>query len=248
MVLHVFAQPSDELESLFKEQLREGSRNVATIPKQLAAQVFHQVGNWRAIIDVARSQTTRQQLTSIIDGQVQFKAKEPAHARFATPGIHRKDAMLADPFGVTDLQRSRVNEADARAGSIAALQVSEQGNQHPWHESNKALIAHQMRKFAAEMGLDMLDVVRLERAIVRLVKMDQNRHHLTWAELTRPRSLLATLRSASFPVRLKAQQNMVAHFVKILLAKSTNMWETDGVGSPQEQKKKRSQQGSAPCA
>jgi adenine-specific DNA-methyltransferase len=37
-------------------------------------------------------------------------------------------------------------------------------------------------------------------------------------------------------------------FVKILLANSTNMWETDGVRSPQEQKKKRSQQRSSPCA
>lgn len=120
MVLHVFAQPSDELESLFKEQLREGSRNVAPIPKQLAAQFFHQVGNWRPIIDVARSQTTRQQLAAIIDRQVQFKAKEPPHARFATAGIGRKDAMLADPFWVTHFQSSRVNEADARAGSIPA--------------------------------------------------------------------------------------------------------------------------------
>lgn len=66
-----------------------------------------------------------------------------------------------------------------------------------------------MRKFTAEMGLDMLDVVRLESPIVRLVKMDQNRHHLTWAELTRARSLLASLHSAGFPVRLKAQQKVI---------------------------------------
>jgi hypothetical protein len=38
MVLDVFAQPGDELESLFKEQMHQGSRNVATIPEQLAAQ------------------------------------------------------------------------------------------------------------------------------------------------------------------------------------------------------------------
>jgi hypothetical protein len=30
-IFHVFAQPSDEMESLFKEQLGQGSRNVAAI-------------------------------------------------------------------------------------------------------------------------------------------------------------------------------------------------------------------------
>ena len=42
VVLHVFAQPGKELESLFKEQLREGSRNGTAIPKQLPAQSFDQ--------------------------------------------------------------------------------------------------------------------------------------------------------------------------------------------------------------
>ena len=41
---------------------------------------------------------------------------------------------------------------------------------------------------------------------------------------------------------------MVTHVVMILLANSTNMCETDGVRRPQEQKKKRSQQRSTPCA
>ncbi len=41
MILHVFAQPGDELESLFKKQLRQGGGNVAAIPKQFAAQSFH---------------------------------------------------------------------------------------------------------------------------------------------------------------------------------------------------------------
>src|SRR5712691_11820219 len=38
VILHVFTQPGDELEPLFKEQLREGSRDVAAIPEQLAMQ------------------------------------------------------------------------------------------------------------------------------------------------------------------------------------------------------------------
>ena len=72
MILHVFAQAGAELQSLFKEQAREGSGDGAAIPKQLASQSFHQVGNRTPIIDVAWSQTTGQQVDSVIDGQVQL--------------------------------------------------------------------------------------------------------------------------------------------------------------------------------
>lgn len=102
LVLHVFAQPSDKLQSLFKEQLGEGSGNVAAIAEQFAAQPFDQLRHRSAIIDIARSQTTGQQLTASIDRQVQFKAKEPAHRRLATPGIGGKDPVLLDAFGIAD--------------------------------------------------------------------------------------------------------------------------------------------------
>ena len=46
---------------------------------------------------------------------MQLETKEPAHAALATLGIRHKDAVLTDPFGVTDFQRRRVDEADACA-------------------------------------------------------------------------------------------------------------------------------------
>jgi hypothetical protein len=101
-VFHVFAQSGDELEALFKEQLREGSGNVAAISEQLAAQSFDHVRNRSPIIDVLGSQATSQQIASIIDHQVQFKAEKPPHARLATPGINRKDVVSTDPFRITD--------------------------------------------------------------------------------------------------------------------------------------------------
>ncbi len=90
---------------------------------------------------------------------MQLHPKEPAHARLATFGIGRKDAELGDPFGVTDVQRRRVNEADARACSRATLQGGEQGNQHRWDQGDTALILDQMRKFAGQMNLDMFGVL-----------------------------------------------------------------------------------------
>lgn|SRR5579875_1288 len=209
MVLHVFAQPGHQMQPLFKEQLRQGKGNVATIPKQLAAQPFHQSWNRRAIIDVAWRQTTSQQFASIIDGQVQFKPKEPSHARLAAPGIGGKDAMLTDPLGITDCQGRRINEADAGAGSKAALEIGEHRNHHGGNERDKAWITHQMRKFLRQMHLNMFGVVRLEGSIVRLMKMNQNRHHLTWTELARTLSLFASLHLGGFPVWLKAYHEVI---------------------------------------
>ena len=102
MILPVFAQPGDELKPWFKEQLPEGSRDVAAIPKQLATPPFDHARHRSAIIDIAWSQTTRKPLASTTLGQVQLKPKEPAHRSLATFGIGRKDAVLCDSFGITD--------------------------------------------------------------------------------------------------------------------------------------------------
>ncbi len=59
------------------------------------------------------------------------------------------------------------------------------------------------------MHLDMFRVVRLEGSIVRSVKMDENRHHLTRAELTCTLSLFACCEATSFPLRLKVEPKII---------------------------------------
>jgi hypothetical protein len=110
-----------------------------------------------------------------------------------------------DPFGITNFQRRRVDEADARAGSIAGLQIGKQRKHHLRDERNKARITHQMRKFLCQMHLDMFRVVRFECSIVGLVKMDQNRHHLAWVQLAYTVSLFARFQLHGFPLGCKAE-------------------------------------------
>src|SRR2546426_646829 len=126
LVLHVFAQPSDELESVFKEQSSQGSRDIAAIPKQLAPQMFDHLGNRLPVIHIAGSQTTSQQITAVVDRLVQFKAIKPAHRRLATPGIRGKDPMVTDPLGITDGKRGGIDKTDPGAGSKSALAGSHQ--------------------------------------------------------------------------------------------------------------------------
>lgn len=133
MVLHVFTQPGDKLEPLFKEQLGERGRDVAAITEQLAMQPFDQDRNRGPVINGAWSQAARQQFSPIVDRQVQFEAKEPPHRTLPTPGVNCKDAMLVDAFGVTNLQRSRNNEADPGANAKSALEVGKHWNHETWN-------------------------------------------------------------------------------------------------------------------
>src|SRR5438045_8937724 len=203
MVFHVFTQSGDELKPLFKEQVRQGSGNIAAIPEQLATQMFDHASNGSAIIDVARSQATGKQFTLIIDSQVQLEAVKPAHTRFPSPGIQRKDTILADPFRMTNLQRGSINETYACAGPIAVLQVGQHRNQPRWNKSDEARITPQLRKFACEIHLNMFGIIGFERPRVRVVKMDQNGHHLAWTKLACPFSPLACFQLAGFPLRCK---------------------------------------------
>ena len=55
----------------------------------------------------------------------------------------------------------------------------------------------------------MFRVIRFECSIMRLVKMDENGHHLTWAKLARPLSLLARGELDGFQLRRKADHKII---------------------------------------
>ena len=209
MVLHVFAQPGDEVESLFKKQLRERSGDVAAVSEQLAMQPFDQGRNGSAIIDIAWSQATSQQLASVIDRQMQLEAKEPAHTRLPAPGVRRKDAVPTDALGIAHVQRSRVDETDPCAGSVLTLQIGQHWNHHLRDQCHEARIAHQAWKFAGEVNLDVFGVIRFERSVMRLVKADENRHDLAWPHFSSSLTLFGCCYLDASPVRGKAQHKII---------------------------------------
>ena len=105
--------------------------------------------------------------------------------------------------------RSRINEADARTRPISALQIGKPRDHYGWDQSHKARITDQMRKLADEMDLNVFGVIGFERPRVRLVKMDENRHHLTWAELAWTLPLFSGFQSAHFPLWCKAKPKII---------------------------------------
>lgn len=209
LILHVFTQPCDELETVFKKESGQGSRDVASISNQLASQMLDHLWDRLAIIHVAWGQTTGQQVAAVVDGQMQFEAVKPAHTGLAALGINRKDAVRTDAFGITDGKRGRINEADACTGSIAALQIGEQWNRQAGDQSHKARITDQVWEFTSQMHLDRLRVIGFEVAIMRLVKMDENRHHLALTQPACPLALFPGGKLAGVPLRCKLSHEII---------------------------------------
>ena len=141
--MHLFAQLGDEVKALGDQQLLgQGLGEIAFVAKEFAHQSCGQFGNGMPIIDVAWRQAKGQQLTLIIDHQVQLEAVEPADGGLATCGAAGKHPMLVDAGIVADGKRGGVDEADARATAQLCVQIGHQRHQQRGHQLDEALIAH----------------------------------------------------------------------------------------------------------
>ena len=100
-ILHFFAEFGDELDALCDQKLL-GKRlgEIAFV----AEEVSSQFGNRTAIIDLARGEAVAEQVALLIDDEVVFEAKEPAHRGFASCCSSSKDAMLVNTSVLTDFQ------------------------------------------------------------------------------------------------------------------------------------------------
>ena len=115
-VLHVLAQLGDQLKIVhLSELVHQRLRDVASIAKQLAPQVPGHVRHRFSIVDIARPEMAGQQLTAIIDDQMQFEAIEPAHRSLAAGGQIDEDPMGMDAAIVTNGQGSRIDKGDPAA-------------------------------------------------------------------------------------------------------------------------------------
>ena len=143
---------------------------------------------------VGGRQTTGEKVAPVIDNQMQLEAKVPAH-RAASPRCPtEEDAVVMDTMIITDRKESRIDETDATTAPEQTREVGAQQRGDARDELDKAGIADQTGKFSAEMRLDIFGVVRLEVAILALMKVDQDRHDFT-------RTQLSCSSTMAFPIR-----------------------------------------------
>lgn len=76
-VLHIGAQLGDQLNvEGVQQELKKRLGDVALVAKQLAEQLFDQLGNWLAIVNISRRKCQVEQFPSIIEDQMRFEAEE----------------------------------------------------------------------------------------------------------------------------------------------------------------------------
>src|SRR6266566_5138643 len=183
-VVHLCAQCGDELKPLgHQELLSEWLRERALITKEFANQACGELRNRVSIIDVTWRQAEHQDLALIVDDQVQLEAIKPADRCLAACGTSIKHPVLVNARITADGKRGGVYEADAGATPQLGMQIGQQRDKHGGHQLDKALIAHQCWKLAAQMALHIFSVIGFERAIMGLLEQDDNGHDLTCMQL-----------------------------------------------------------------
>lgn len=188
--MHLFTQLGDEVQAVSHQQvLGQRLGKITFVAKEFAHEAFRQLGNRMSIIDIAGRQAKGYQLALVIDNQVELEAVKPANRGFATSGSSGKDAVLVDAGVVTDGKGSGVDETDAGAATQVCVQVGDQWHKNRGHQLHEAVIAHQSWELTLQVALHILGVIGFEGSRVGLMEQDNNRHDLTWMQLSRAQAL-----------------------------------------------------------
>ena len=193
-VLHIILDSRDQQQATLKQLREQFLGNVSAIPEQFAKELVGQTFHWDAVIDVARGEVETQQLALLIGDQVKFEAKKPSGGSLAALGQTLHNFVTMDAQIVTNAQRRGVNEVDASAGSLAAIEITGQGHKGIWNQLDKAAVADQLWELRTQIAPHMVEVEVLESTIVGCMKEHQNGHHLTQRHATGPMAMAGSRR------------------------------------------------------
>jgi len=134
------------------------------------------------VIHIAGCEIEGQNLTLVIDNEMQLESIKPACGAFPPVRKTIEDPMRVNPPVVTHIQRGGVDKADAATLANPALHhvycKCQEADPHQFH---KAVVADQMREIAPQIHAQMVFVIPFEGSIIRQVKQDANGHNLRQA-------------------------------------------------------------------
>ena len=133
LIFHVFANRRDQLQSPCEELFKERFGEIAAVADQLPPQFFGHLWDRFTVIGVGGCEVNRQQVTLVIDNQMEFEAIEPPHAALAARGYPSKDSVATDAPIMADSQRRRINECHPSPLTKAHMQIEIHGRQGGWN-------------------------------------------------------------------------------------------------------------------
>src|ERR1700761_7682845 len=211
---HIFAHAGHQSQAPAQQFFRQFFADIALVAEQLADKTLGQRGHRSRIADIARGQFERDDLTPMIEHQMQLEAEKPAHAGFSPSGQTRKNPVFGDPPVVTDRESGTVDVIDVGFLSHTAGQKKSQQSPHSFGERDEAFIAGRMPKIRAQELKNDAIVERLEVLELRTVIEHHKRHDFAVAK-TGLRSMLAVRRvTIGHKIGLPLRPDLLAKVVK----------------------------------
>ena len=101
---------------------------------------------------------------------------EPTDGSFAAPRDLFEDFVALDAAIMTHHQGGGVDKGDPGRLPFSSVEVDTQGNQRGGNHGYKPVITEPLREGTSQVSTDIPQVVGFEVAVVRLMKMDQDRY------------------------------------------------------------------------
>jgi hypothetical protein len=113
-------------------------------------------------MDVARSQLQGDNFIVVVEDEVQFEAKEPAHRGLAALGQIGKHLVSANAMIVADRQGGGIDVVEPGLGPQVTVQEEHQRHENAFLQGDEVLVARHAGKVAAQQRLGEAMVEALE--------------------------------------------------------------------------------------
>ena len=128
LILHILFYLGDQLKSVLPEFCKQRVGNVSFVAEQFAGQALGHLGHGNAVIDVTRRQFYGEQLTPIIDDQMQLEAIKPSGRCLSSLCHITENTVSGNPMIVTDVDTGGINKSKpSRLSQIRMKEGTQRG-------------------------------------------------------------------------------------------------------------------------
>jgi hypothetical protein len=214
-----------------EELLEQVFRDVALVPEEFPEDTFvklHVLERF-PVIHIARGKDEIQDLSPVVDYQVELEAVEPADGALPLLRHSLERPVLLLSFYMATAQRGGVNERDARALAQAHhLDEDGQRNANLPLQLHETIIGNSVRKISLHMLLNIKNIEAFQILERPAVKQDQDGHHLAPGHREFPVPFL------DFRVRQRVLSDHVIKFFEKLVDNEINfcnfmVWNHSGI-------------------
>ena len=185
LVLHVAAQSVHQVYSPVEEALEEPGADVPPVGEHLSVQVPGEDGPHPLVpvVHACPCEAERYDLPAVVAEDVQLEAVAPAHRALSVVGQPVEHLVEVPADVMADGNHGGIHEADARAVAEAPqVQEHHQGEEHPRHEFDKAVVRYGIGEIGLHVDLDEMHVVMLEVAECAKMVAHHDGHDLALGE------------------------------------------------------------------